>query len=471
MRFNSIKFKISILYTAILGVILIIYSGILFLSLHYTLYHDLDQELRVKAQEIGKMIGSYLDVLGDDPQSFILAVKRVINLEGADDYINFLGPRGEFVINSSNMPPELSHLFSKGIKRRRDGVLFENIRFDRRNLRVITVPFTYRDQTGFIIQVGTSLKPIIHILQSRLLYIAVTIPVILVFAMFLGRLLVTRILQPVVEITKAAQDITYEDLSTRVKAKDVDVEMRCLVDAFNEMISRLEKSFEYIAEFSSQVAHELKTPLAIIRGESEIALRRERDPEEYKEVIRGNLEEVQRMLKTVEDLLLLTRLDYRPENFKFEQFDLLKFFSEIYEQSKILASAKNITANISMPESPIDIKGNRLHLRRALFNLIDNALKFTPQNGKIDMALRCEDGKATISISDTGVGIAEEDLPKIFDRFFHKDRTGEDIEPGNGLGLSIAQSVAQLHRGDIKVKSLLGKGSTFTITLPTAYLL
>lgn len=352
MKLNSVKFKITILYTAILGVILIIFSSILYLSLHNT------------------------------------------------------------------------------------------------------------------IQVGTSLNPAIAILENRSQAIIISIPVILLLTSFVGRLLAVRILKPVENIAETASRITYKDLSARVKTEGLDDEMKHLASAFNEMISRLENSFKHTAEFSSHVAHELKTPLAIIRGESEIALRKDRDVEEYQRVIKVNLEETERMIKTIDDLLLLAKLDYRPEVFELEQFDFIPFFKEIYEQSKILAAQKDIAVTMSLPEEPVNIKADKLHLRRLFFNLIHNAIKFNFSGGKIDMALRPEDKKVVISISDTGVGIAEDDLPKVFDRFFQKETVPGDTEPSNGLGLSIAQSIARIHHGHIKVESQPQKGSTFTTTLP-----
>lgn len=476
---------------AILGIILIIYSSVLFLSLHYTLYDELDDELLLKVQEIGNTISAYLDVLGDDEKSFIFVLKRTIKLEGEhanqnkiveyenqwlqkvdkfnlrEDYVNFLGPKREIIVSSGNIPTGIIAMFLKlpKIESEREP-LFRNIKFENRNLRLISIPFTYKGKGDYILQVGTSLKPIMQLLRIRLIHIAISIPLVLIFASFIGQLFAVRMLKPVKEITETAKNITYKDLSARVKTEHVDEEMRYLVDAFNDMISRLEKSFKYIIDFSSHVAHELKTPLAIIRGESELTLRRERSPLEYIKAIKINLEETERMLRTIEDLLLLTRLDYQPNVFKFNQFDLTDFFKDINEQAQILASPKNITVNIDMPKERIPINADTLRLRRLFFNLITNAIKFTPQKGKVDIAIRREEKKATISISDTGIGIATEDLPNIFNRFFRVDRDEEDIESGSGLGLSIALSIAKIHRGNIQVKSELGKGSTFTVTLP-----
>lgn len=491
MRLNSVRFQITILYVAILGVILISYSSILYLSLHYTLYGELDNELEMKAGAICNLINSYLDILGDSQHSFTFAVERAIKLEGRstneakigdlesrwfqtvdkfdlkEDYINFSNYKGESIIRSDNIQKEMLQLFAKDIKNLPAGKsALKNMTFNKNSFRIITLPVSFVGHGGYILQIGTSLKPIIHILQNRLISITISIPVILILAGFIGQLFASRILKPVLEITKIARDITYENLSHRVKTRHVDGEMRYLVDAFNDMISRLERSFRYIAEFSSHVAHELKTPLAIIRGETEVVLRKKRDLEEYKRVAEISLEETERAIKTIDDLLLLTKLDYQPEVFKFERFDLVNFIKEIYEQSKLLTSQKDITTSIGITQEKISVNGSKLHLRRLFFNLIDNAIKFTPRNGKIDIALSRGNKKVAVTISDTGIGISEENLPKIFDRFFQTEQVEQDGAVGSGLGLSIARSIAKIHNGSIHVKSQLGKGSAFTVTLP-----
>ncbi|MBU4346202.1 MAG: HAMP domain-containing protein [Candidatus Omnitrophica bacterium] len=490
MKFNSIRFKISVLYVAILGIILIIYSSFLYLSLHYTLYDELDGELDKKAQEIARAIDSYVEKYAGEQQDFISCARQVINTEEfpdpdeidqlqrqwlqkvdnlglKDDYIAFLDVKGKPLIKSANLQKELFSFAPKDINKLLNGEpISKSIKFEKRNIRAISTLFSYDGNEKYIIQVGASLKPVIHLLQVRLMHILVSIPVILLIAALFGRLFAVRILRPVVEITRTASKITHEDLTARVKAEHVDEEMKYLVGAFNDMISRLQQSFSYIAEFSSHVAHELKTPLAIIKGESDIALRKERDAQEYKRVIKVTLEETERMLKVIEGLLLLTKLDYRPESFNFEQFDLVEFLKEIYEQSRVLATQKEITVNIKLPASGIVINADRLHLRRLFFNLISNSIKFTNSGGRIDIAVMQTDKKAVITVSDTGIGIAGEDLPKIFDRFFHVDRTGKIIEPGTGLGLSIAKSIAAIHGGAIDAKSKPREGSAFTVTLP-----
>ena len=155
-----------------------------------------------------------------------------------------------------------------------------------------------------------------------------------------------------------------------------------------------------------------------MRGEVELALRKDRSKEEYKRALQVSLEETKRLLKTVEDLLLLAKLDYRPEIFKFEQFNILDFIKELFEQTQILASEKKIKVHLTLPEYPIDFYGDKLHLRRLFYNIIHNAIKFTSENGKININVSSQNKNIIVAISDTGAGISVEDRLKVFDRFF-----------------------------------------------------
>ena len=300
--------------------------------------------------------------------------------------------------------------------------------------------------------------------KNKLFYILIPIPLTLLFGYYIGRLIIMRILKPIKKMTDTVKNITHEDLSLRVKAENVDEELGRLIEAFNDMVSRLGESFEYITDSSSYIAHELKTPIAIIRGESE--LQKERDKEEYKRVISVSLEETKRMLKIIEDLLLLTKMNYQPDVLKFERIDLTQFIRIIYEQAKILSSQKKITVNADIPEEAGMVSADELHLRRLFLNLIDNAIKFTPDNGSIGITLKYENQKAIVSIVDTGIGIEEENMPKLFEKFFRIEGKTKDNSPSSGLGLSIAQSIAELHGGEISVTSRAGQGSNFSVSIP-----
>ena len=488
MRSSSIKFEISILYTAILGLILLVFSGVLFLISNAFL-HQIDQQLKVKAQAVDYAIRSYLSVLGENHDALVQSVGKTMSMKTENifqyktskisqkwakqsqalslskDYINFLSVDGREVYSSPNWDNKLRIFFLEDVPTPQGKVAqFRTLNVEHKNIRVVSYPFSDMTLGQYMIQVGEPQEPIIQQLHKWLFSITISVPLILILTSFVGRLLANRILQPVYEITALANRITRQDLSTRIKNKHFGAEMETLVESFNEMIARLEKSFKYIEQFSYQVAHELKTPLTIIQGEAELLLRKERSAQEYQQSLRIVMEESKRVRQTIDDLLLLTKLGYQPEAFKFELFDFIEFFNEIVDQTKLLVFEKEIEIELQLNgnKSPLMIKGDKLHLRRLFFNIIDNAIKFTPQGGRIDLGVHCEKNTIMTSISDQGPGIASENLEKIFEEFFRADNS----TPGTGLGLNISQTIAKLHLGEIIVESQLGSGSAFKVLLP-----
>lgn len=290
-------------------------------------------------------------------------------------------------------------------------------------------------------------------------------PLMLWLTSYCARTLSQRILKPVKEITHLARRITQEDLSVRIKSRNFNREMVVLIESFNAMIDRLQQSFQHVEQFSHHVAHDLKTPLTIIQGEADLLLRRDRCVHEYKQALGIIQEESRRVLKIVDDLLLLTKLDYYHEVFKFEKFDFSEFFYEIVEQNRLLAANKGVGIRMGVlhNDGPLVVNGNRLHLRRLFFSLIDNGIKFSPPGGCVDMHIKQETGKVISFIKDAGPGIDKENLGRMF-----KDYSCDDVPPtrGQGLGLSIAYTLAKLHLGDIQVESKHGEGTTFKVVLP-----
>jgi heavy metal sensor kinase len=488
MKLNSIKFEISILYTAILGLILIVFSGVLYLISNAFL-HQIDQQLKVKAEAVDLTIRSYMSALGEEPDVLEQAVGKTLAMKNESilqfktwkisqkwfkqaqslnlnmDYINFVSKDGKEVFSSPNLDRRLRIFFLEDLQFPQGAqVEFRTLNVRHKNIQVINYPFTRNSMGRYMIQVGEAQEPIMQQLRNWLYSIAISVPLILLLTSFVGRILANRILRPVYEITDMAKRITQHDLSARIKTKHFDREMESLIGSFNEMIARLERSFKHIEQFSYHVAHELKTPLTIIQGEAELLLRKERSKQEYQQALRIVMEESQRVLRTVDDLLLLTKLGYQPEAFKFEQFDFIEFFSEIVEQNRLLAANKGIgiRMNLQNIKPPLMVKADRLHLRRLFFNIISNAIKFTPEGGCVDMRIEHDQGKIISFINDTGPGIAPDNLGKIFEEFYRADKN----TPGSGLGLYIAYTIAKLHQGEIQVESQLGQGTTFRVILP-----
>ena len=493
--FRSVRFEMSAIFTIILGTILIIFSGVIYWILSTTVYTELDYDVKFQAKEISDNIELYLKAKKNEPGSFQYALettitkdrpqqrwwttafdrrwqKKVEQQDLSNVYINFTSLDGRSLQTSKNVDGELLEVLKKHVRvPPADKDDFYNVNHKNKIIRMSNHLFNAPDNTSYVMQVGISQEPTIQLLQDWMNKVLWSIPIILLLTSFMGGVLANRILRPVEKIAVLAENITQEDLSKRVESEHFYKEMDTVVDSFNEMISRLQKSFNHIRNFSSHIAHELKTPLTIMRGETELALMSERTTAEYQETLKTNLEEIQIMLRIIDDLLFFSRMEHHPGWFKFEKIDFLAYLSDIRDQSSILAERKHITINYTLPKNTkVMINADPLHLRRLFFNLLDNAIKFSPENGKIDLTVSVEEPHVIVRVRDYGRGISKNDADKIFDIFYSTDNTSA----GNGLGLSIAQAVAKAHSGIITIAEKTSQGSQgssqgaeFIVTLPT----
>ncbi len=292
------------------------------------------------------------------------------------------------------------------------------------------------------------------------------IPVAIVVSIGGGWFLASRSLKPVDGITRTARAITAHNLDQRIQHSGIDDELGRLAATFNEMISRLQLSFAQIQQFSSDASHELRTPLTIMRGEIELALRTKKySPKEYRTILSSALEETVRMSAIIENLLSLAKADIGRPHANFTDVWLRPIIQELYEDSEMLAEHKCIKVTMGTLDDAL-IVGDVVRLRQLFLNLIDNAIKYTPENGAVEISLLRENGNAKVRVKDTGIGISVDESPKIFDRFYRVDKARSRELGGSGLGLSISKWIVDLHGGSISVESEIKKGSVFTVTLP-----
>jgi heavy metal sensor kinase len=252
-------------------------------------------------------------------------------------------------------------------------------------------------------------------------------------------------------------------LKLRINIPETKDEIKKLADTFNEMLYRLEQAFSSQKQFIQDVSHELRTPLTILKGELEVTLNKIRSPQEYESVLLSSLEEIDRISRVVENLLLLAKFDAKQIQLKLAPAELNCTVEEALNDIKTLARQKNIRMDFRADEK-IVLMMDQNQMRRLLLNLLDNAVKYTPENGRVNATLSKKNNHALIRISDTGVGIRQDELPRIFDRFYRADKSRNTC--GFGLGLSIVKSIVQTHRGTIHAESKLGEGTTFTVSLP-----
>lgn len=293
------------------------------------------------------------------------------------------------------------------------------------------------------------------------------IPVVILLSVIAGLFLAKRALSPVDLITTSARRITAERLSDRLPVLQTNDEIARLTDTLNEMIARLERSFEQVRQFTSDASHELKTPLAILMGELEIALRRPISDVQIRQTLESCLEEVERLNNVVQGLLELSKAESGQVKIEMKPVDLSALLKDICEDIEILAEPKEISVSTTIASYMV-VNGDKTRLHQALLNVIENAVKYTPRGGRVKVTLTSDPKRAIIRVEDTGQGIPAEQLPKIYDRFFRVDKARSQDVQGTGLGLSIVRWIVESHGGSIMASSEVGVGTTFVIALPLA---
>jgi heavy metal sensor kinase len=293
------------------------------------------------------------------------------------------------------------------------------------------------------------------------------IPAALLLGSLLGWFMAGRALQPVLAVAQAAQRISGSNLSMRIPTRDAGDELDYLILTFNRMIERLEASFQQMKQFSTDVSHELRTPITAIRGQLEVALFTAKTTDQYREAMFNALQDIDRLSQIVRALFLLSQAESGQLVLQKARLNLCEVVDDLVEQFQIPAEAAGVRLSADLPpDCPAQV--DRVQIERMITNLLSNALKFTPEGGRVRMALKNQPDSIEIVVEDTGRGIPSESLPHIFDRFYRVPGSGTAPGPeqGLGLGLSFVAWIVKAHGGKIEVDSTPGKGTRFTIRLP-----
>jgi heavy metal sensor kinase len=290
-------------------------------------------------------------------------------------------------------------------------------------------------------------------------------PIALVLAGWLGYLLARKSLAPMEKLHRSTQQITADRLDRRLPVVNPADEVGRLTRTINSMIERLERSFAEIRRFTADASHELRTPLAAIRTEAELALGKALSVEQHEELLGSILEECERLTRLTDQLLALAREDAGGSRPAPSPVDLATLMTRVAETMRPLAEVKTIRLHQNQNDH-LPIYGDETRLREVFYNLLDNAIKYTPEGGTVEVGLGQQGQAAVVTVRDTGIGIPPEHLPRVFDRFYRVDKARSRAEGGTGLGLSIAQKIVTDHGGRIELKSAPGQGTTCTVILP-----
>ena len=316
-----------------------------------------------------------------------------------------------------------------------------------------------------LLRVAFSEEPMWTRLTQTLAILFLAMPLALAAAAYAGYKMAGRVLDPIETMAQRAKQITSERLGERLPVENEDDELGRLARVFNEMLSRIEASFEQLRRFTSDASHELRTPLAAIRSVGEVGLQRNASGEEYRDMIGSMLEEVNRLTNLVESLLTLSRADAGQLPLRYSVFPLMGLMRDAAGLLEVLIEDKKLTFTLSGDEN-LFARGDRVFLRQAVINVIHNAVKFTPVGGAISMSVAREGGQAVLRVTDSGPGIPIEHATFVFDRFYRVDPAREGANKGTGLGLSIARWAVQANEGRIGFSNSPEGGCTFWIELP-----
>ncbi|HRV95338.1 MAG TPA: ATP-binding protein [Anaerolineae bacterium] len=473
----NIRLRLTLWYTAILSAILVIFGVIVYFGLSRSLLATLDNHLQREANQIinelkfeqGGDHDGHAEKYDDEVAEYV---------GGFRAELEYTPEPGVFwrVLASGGQPLVDPGYFS-GSAIDRDPLDITRPHFaygllgDDTPVRLLTLPFAIRQQQAGAVQVAESYAEIQDIQRRLIILLGLSIPLIILGASAGGWFLANSALSPIDGITRAANQISAQDLSQRLNLKLPNDEVGRLAATFDKMLDRLEAGFEQQKRFIGDASHEMRTPLTILKGDVEVALNRPRSAAEYRETLEMVNQTTNRLTGLVEELLLLARADNQQYPLRLDEVDLTELLAGEIRRLDPRASEKNIALTLKAPPT-LFMTADPDKLARLFTNLIDNAIKYAEPGDAVSVVVTPQPDQVQVDVTDTGPGIPPDHLPHLFHRFYRVDKartrklSASSEAGGAGLGLSIAQWLAQAHHGTIDVASEVGHGTTFTVRLP-----
>ena len=455
---NSIRFQLTRWYVVIFGFGAIIFSAYLYTELRVGFYKEFDDSLLRTAQAAATYFREFVekgnteagaketvkDVKLGEAAIFILAGHTVLAAAHDEQVWKIVAP----LVASDEGSEPVFHTYGPS------------------DLRVVHFPL----KVGAAEYAVVAVEPMTGVhkrVAGVVRILSVGLPLMAFLAILGGLTLANRGLRPINTICDRAETITATNLDERLPVMNHRDELGRISTVVNALLGRLEDAFRTMRSFMMDASHELRTPLSVIQGEVDVVLSREREISEYKESLRIVRDQAKRMNLIVTDMLALSRADSGGSYAAAEDLYLNDLVEDCCRAAQSLAAKQKLELAFHFGAEDICVRGNEELLRRMVVNLIDNAIRYTPEGGRVDVSLLAKSGTAVLSVRDTGCGIAAEAHDRVFDRFYRVEQSRSRRTGGSGLGLSIVKLVAESHRGLVHLESQVGAGSTFTVELPT----
>lgn len=453
MIIKTFRLRLTIIYTAAVVLLFLAFAFVTHTEYKKELLKTIDKDL-LKTAKSESLDESNPNLMNNNAE----IIKKV-----GSEYYQITSQMGKVIITLINKTKPLPLNWNLMMTAFKGTPQYETIQQKGENYR--TLYFPMKEDT--ILHIGKSLEDIEESIARLERLFLFFLPLTLIVSSLIFWFLTGKLLAPVVKIKTLAEKIRLGKLSERIDIGHKGKEIDDLVTILNDMLAICQRSIESQKRFSSDVSHEIRSPLTALRGSTEVALRKKRTPEEYEDILRNNLSDIMRISKITDNLLFLTKADNNIFELRRQWFDVKHFMETVVENFRYKVLSADLSINKDYQEN-LELNGDMDLLEHAFSNIIDNAVKYTPPGGKITVIARKEDANIIITISDTGIGISEDDIPHIFDRFYRVNKESSRKLGGTGLGLAIAQWIIHAHHGKIGVKSTVGSGSDFIVAFPKA---
>lgn len=451
---RTFRLRLTVIYTLVVAGILSAFATAIYFQYRHGLSKTIDNYLLKEARE---------EILVETNPKLPAKNRQVIKRFG-DEYFEVIDNKGQVIITSLNAESQRWPLDSGPMLKAFKGLpQFVTVNYRGLNYRILYFPISGEK----ILRIVLSLAEIEEGNRNLRNLFLLSLPFVVAISFAASWFLSGKALAPIVKIKSLASQVREGRLGKRIEMETKGKEIQDLVVIFNEMLDGIQHSVEAQKRFTSAVSHEVRSPLTSLRGNIEVALRKKRTPEEYEDLLNTNLSDIIRLSRITDNLLFFTKADNNILELRKQWFEVSHLLQNIVERLKYRASAAGITIFESYQDG-IEMLGDHDLLEQAFSNIVENAINYTPSGGKISVASKKAGDKIFISISDTGIGIPEDEIPHLFERFYRVNKERSRKSGGTGLGLSITEWVLTAHDGKIEVKSTVGRGSEFMTLFPVA---
>jgi len=462
---RSLSFRLVAWYAGLLACIFVLLCSLLYLDLRHYLQTNVWQSQERRAHQIADTLLARIKETG--PAYVASRAKEWYQPEISDRFIRITQVGGP-VIYASSAPVDGSFNSTEvpAFSQSATPESLQKVQLSNgKTLIIATLNYPSSGTPDYVVESGTLLDPVETMLDHLFLQMMFGLPLAIIIVAIGGYWLVRRALTPVERITRAAEQITQHNLSERLPVSKTGDELERLSISLNRMIARLDDAFQNSKRFVADASHEMRTPLTILRGELENLVEDSRLNTEVRERAASMFEEAVRLSRIVEQLFTLSRLDAGEAQVDCSRFDLAGLAKTTAEQMSLLAEDKKISITCDARQ-PVFVEGDSARLKQVVVNLLDNAIKYTQQNGAIQLHVHAVNGHAILEVEDNGVGISPEALPHIFERFYRVDQVRSGDFEGAGLGLSIVKAICSAHGAEIEAVSHPSRGSCFRAKFP-----